>query len=184
MSLERQVRAKLAGKRDPQQEKEAQEWVEAVLGKKFPAGEAFEDVIRDGTVLCEMMNKLVPGAVPKINTSGGQFKMMENINNFQAALKNYGVADIDVFQTVDLWEKKDIAQVVCTLFALGRTTYKHPEWKGPYLGPKPSDECKRDFSEEQLKAGQTIIGLQAGSNKGATQAGQNLGAGRKILLGK
>lgn len=35
-------------------------------------------------------------------------------------MKNYGVADIDVFQTVDLYEKKDIAQVVSTLFALGR----------------------------------------------------------------
>jgi hypothetical protein len=41
--------------------------------------------------------------------------------SFQQALKNYGVADVDVFQTVDLWEKKDIAQVTTTLFALGRT---------------------------------------------------------------
>lgn len=63
-------------------------------------------------------------------------------------------------------------------------TYKHPEYKGPNLGPKPSDEAKRDFTEEQLKAGQTVIGLQAGSNKGATQAGQSMGASRKILLGK
>lgn len=63
-------------------------------------------------------------------------------------------------------------------------TYRHPEWPGPYLGPKPAEECKREFTEEQLKAGETIIGLQAGQNKGATQAGQNLGAGRKILLGK
>lgn len=184
MSLERQVRAKLAGKRNADQEKEAQEWIETVLGEKFPAGELYEDVIRDGQVLCRLMNKISPGSVPKINTSGTQFKMMENINMFQQALKNYGVADVDVFQTVDLWEKKDIAQVTTTLFALGRTTYRHPEWQGPYLGPKPSEECKRDFTEEQLRAGETIIGLQAGQNKGATQAGQNLGAGRKILLGK
>ena len=33
----------------------------------------------------------------------------------------YGVNEIDVFQTVDLWEKKDIFQVTTTLFALGRT---------------------------------------------------------------
>jgi len=184
MSLERAVRAKLAGKRDANQEREAQEWIETVLGEKFPSGVAFEDHLKDGQVLCKLINKIAPGSVPKINSSGGQFKLMENINNFQAALKNYGVSDIDVFQTVDLWEKKDIAQVTSTLFALGRQTYKHPEWKGPYLGPKPSDECKRDFTEEQLRAGESIIGLQAGSNKGATQAGQNLGAGRKILLGK
>ncbi|XP_012523258.1 muscle-specific protein 20 [Monomorium pharaonis] len=184
MALERQVRAKIASKRNPEQEREAQEWIESVLGKKFPPGETFEEVLKDGQVLCHVMNKLSPGSVPKINTSGGQFKMMENINLFQKALKEYGVDDVDVFQTVDLWEKKDIAQVVTTLFALGRTTYKHPEWKGPYLGPKPAEECKREFTEEQLKAGQTMIGLQAGSNKGATQAGQSIGATRKILLGK
>lgn len=80
----------------------------------------YEDVLKDGQVLCKLINKMQPGSVPKINSSGGQFKMMENINNFQQAIKNYGVPDLDVFQTVDLWEKKDIAQVTCTLFALGR----------------------------------------------------------------
>lgn len=90
------------------------------MGEKFPKGELYEDVIRDGQVLCRLINKLAPGSVPKINSSGGQFKLMENINNFQQAIKNYGVPDIDVFQTVDLWEKKDIAQVTTTLFALGR----------------------------------------------------------------
>lgn len=70
----------LAGKRDIEQEKEAQEWMESVLGEKFPPGEAYEDVLRDGQVLCKLMNKISPGSVSKINTSGGQFKMMENIN--------------------------------------------------------------------------------------------------------
>lgn len=99
-------------------------------------------------------------------------------------MKEYGVPDIDVFQTVDLWEKKDVAGVTNTLFALGRACYKHPEWTGPFLGPKPADECKRDFTDEQLRAGESIIGLQAGQNKGASQAGQNMGAGRKIIIGK
>lgn len=185
MALERQVRAKIAAKRDPYQDKEAQEWVESILGRKFPSGVLYEDYLRDGTVLCELMNKIKPGAIPKINASGSSdFKMMENINKFQAACKAYGVSDVDVFQTVDLWEKKDIAAVTTTIFALGRTTYNDPSFKGPNLGPKPSQEAKREFSEETLKAGQSIIGLQAGSNKGATQAGQNIGASRKILLGK
>ncbi|XP_066154339.1 muscle-specific protein 20 [Euwallacea fornicatus] len=184
MSLERQVQAKIAAKRNPEQDKEAQEWIETILGAKFPPGQCYEDVLKDGTILCQLINKLAPGAVPKINTSGGQFKFMENINNFQAAIKNYGVPDIDVFQTVDLWEKKDVANVTNTLFALGRASYLHPEWPGPNLGPKPSEENKREFTEAQLKAGQTIIGLQAGQNKGATQAGQNMGAGRKIIIGK
>ncbi|KAL7013609.1 hypothetical protein ACKWTF_015490 [Chironomus riparius] len=184
MSLERQVRLKLAGKRNAEQEQEAQEWIETVLGAKFPPGETYESALKDGIILCKLMNKIKPGSVPKINTSGASFKMMENINVFQKAIKEYGVADLDVFQTVDLWEMKDISQVTMTLFALGRETYRHPEWTGPWLGPRPSEENKRDFDEETLAAGQTIIGLQAGTNKGATQAGSNMGAGRKIILGK
>lgn len=70
------------------------------------------------------------------------------------------------------------------MFALGRACWKHPEFSGPQLGPKPADESKREFSDETIAAGKTHIGLQAGQNKGATQAGQSMGAGRKIILGK
>lgn len=80
MSLERQVRAKIASKRNVDQDKEAQEWIENLLGKKFPPGEAYEDVLRDGQVLCQVINKLAPGSVKKINQTGGDFKMMENVN--------------------------------------------------------------------------------------------------------
>ena len=90
------------------------------MGAKFPPGESYEDALKDGIILCKLMNKLKPGAIPKINTSGASFKLMENINLFQKATKEYGVADLDVFQTVDLWEQKDISQVTMTLFALGR----------------------------------------------------------------
>lgn len=80
MSLERAVQAKLQGKRSPEQDREAQEWIEAILGKKFPAGVSYEDHLKDGQILCEVMNKLKPGSIAKVNSSGGQFKMMENIN--------------------------------------------------------------------------------------------------------
>ncbi|CAG0900529.1 unnamed protein product, partial [Darwinula stevensoni] len=174
----------IAMKRDPEMDKQAQAWIETVLGEKFPPGHSYEDSIRDGVVLCKLMNKLKPGAIPKINNSGSQFKMMENINMFQNACKEYGVSDVDVFQTVDLWEKKDLAMVTTTIFALGRQTYKHKEYHGPHLGKKPSDENKRDFSEEQLRAGESVIGLQAGTNKGASQAGQSFGNSRHIILNK
>uniref|UniRef100_A0A914NXI8 Uncharacterized protein n=1 Tax=Meloidogyne incognita TaxID=6306 RepID=A0A914NXI8_MELIC len=41
----------------------------------------------------------------------------------------------------------------------------------PGLGPKEAEGEKRQWTPHQLKAGETIIGLQAGSNKGATQSG-------------
>lgn len=174
----------VAGKREPSQEIEAQQWIETVLQEKFPPAVSYEDALRDGVLLCKLMNKLQPGLITKINTSGGDYKFMDNLNQFQKACTKYGVPDVDLFQAVDLMEKKNISQVTNTIFAIGRTTYKHPEWKGCCLGPKPAEENKRNFTEEQLRAGEGLIGLQAGSNKGATQAGQNFGATRKILLGK
>jgi len=43
------------------------------------------------------------------------------------------------------------------------------------FGPKEAEQNKREFSDETLKAGQSVIGLQMGSNQGATQSGQNFG---------
>ncbi|XP_064122195.1 muscle-specific protein 20-like [Macrobrachium nipponense] len=183
MSLQRQVMAKMLGKRDEGMEKEAIEWIFTVLGEPQPQG-AFEDILRDGQVLCRLMNKLCPGCIPKINTSGGDFKMMENINKFSDAMRKYGVPIVDMFQTADLYEKKDIGTVVNAIHALGRTTYQHPEWAGPWLGPRPAEEHKREFSEEVLAAGRAHIGLQAGTNKGASQAGDTTGAQRRVILGK
>ncbi|XP_037048596.1 muscle-specific protein 20-like [Bradysia coprophila] len=130
------------------------------------------------------MNKLSPGIITKVNVSGGDYKMMDNISQFQKACVRYGVPDVDLFQTTDLWDMKNIALVTQTIFAVGRATYRHPEWKGPSLGPRPAEENRREFSDAQLKASETIIGLQAGTNRGANQSGQSFGSSRKIILGK
>lgn len=71
---------KVAGKREPSQELEAQQWIEAVTGERFPPDFRYEDVLRDGIVLCKLINRLAPGIIQKINTTGGDYKMMDNIN--------------------------------------------------------------------------------------------------------
>jgi len=53
-------------------------------------------------------------------------------------------------------------------------------FEGPAFGPKMSEEHKREFTEEQLRAGEGHIGLQAGYNKGATQSGINIGKPRSV----
>jgi len=174
-----QVANKLASKRDPILEAEVLQWIECVMGSPLPKG-AYEDVLKDGVVLCNLMLKLMPGSIAKINTQGGQFKLMENINRFQEAAKKYGVSEIDVFQTVDLWERRNIPQVTNCIMSLGRACYSHPEFQGPCLGPKPSEKNEREFTEEQLRAGESIINLQMGTNKGANQSGQSFGNSRHM----
>jgi len=172
----------VTGKRIPEEEAAAQQWIEQCIGRRFT--QRYEDELRDGIILCELMNVLKPGSIRRVNTSGGDYRFMDNIQQFLQVAQAYGVPETDLFQAVDLIEKKNINLVTMCIFALGRTTFKHPEWRGPTLGPKPAEENQRNFSEDVLRAGEGLIGLQAGSNKGATQSGQNFGASRKILLGK
>ena len=54
-------------------------------------------------------------------------------------------------------------------------------YHGPVIGKKMATENKRAFDESVMKAGQSVIGLQYGSNKGASQAGMTAyGTGRQI----
>lgn len=66
------------------------------------------------------MNKLHPGIIQKIAISGGDYKMMDNISQFQRAAQYYGVPEGDLFDANDLYEAKNIFAVTKTIFAIGR----------------------------------------------------------------
>ena len=57
------------------------------------------------------MNKLKPGTIAKIHITNNPMKLRENAGFFQNAALAYGVTESDVFQAVDLFDKKNIAQV-------------------------------------------------------------------------
>ena len=64
-----------------------------------------------------------------------------------------------------------MSQVVTAIHALGRKARKKG-FEGPTLGPKEaSKQTRHQLNEETARAGQSVIGLQMGSNKGATQSG-------------
>ena len=54
----------------------------------------------------------------------GSFEMIEKIQ-IENAARGYGLPDAELFQTVDLFEKRNIAQVTQCIHALGRQV-KHP----------------------------------------------------------
>ncbi|CAB0001973.1 unnamed protein product [Nesidiocoris tenuis] len=170
METERWVYCSHSG-RNKEQEQEVIQWIEEVLGEKLP-NQPYEDVLKDGVVLCNLINKIAPGSVKKIQTKGTNFQLMENVQRFQAAIKSYGVPQEEIFQTADLFERRNIPQVTLCIYALGRITQKHPEYTGPRLGPKMADENKREFTEAQLRAHEGELNLQMGYNKGASQSGQ------------
>lgn len=68
----------LSQARNKEQEAEVLTWIENVLGEKLPPGN-YEDILKDGVVLCKLINKLAPGSVKKIQTKGTNFQLMENV---------------------------------------------------------------------------------------------------------
>ncbi|CAH1785932.1 unnamed protein product [Owenia fusiformis] len=181
-----EISRKIAGKYDEDLEQQARHWIEDVTGESLGEGDAplgldkFQAVLKDGRHLCNLINALRPGSVKKINAGSMAFKLMENINQFLTGCENFGVQKQDLFQTVDLYEKQNMVAVVNAIHALGRAAQKNG-YNGPVLGPREAAANKREFSEEQLQAGKGVIGLQMGTNKGASQAGQNFGKQRMII---
>uniref|UniRef100_A0A3B4Y8U1 Transgelin n=2 Tax=Seriola lalandi dorsalis TaxID=1841481 RepID=A0A3B4Y8U1_SERLL len=189
--LSREVQSKIDKKYDPELEERLVDWIvaqcEPGVGRPEPGKTGFQNWLKDGCVLCELINSLC-GAnklVKTIKTSGMAFKQMEQISMFLKAAESYGVTKTDMFQTVDLFEGKDLAAVQRTLMALGSlaVTKDDGNYKGdPNWFHKKAQENRRDFSEEQLSEGRNVIGLQMGTNKGASQAGMTgYGRPRQII---
>nr|XP_023992873.1 calponin-3-like [Salvelinus alpinus] len=65
--LSAEVKSKIAGKYDMQKEEELRFWIEEVTGMAI--GENFQKGLKDGIVLGELINKLQPGSIKKINHS-------------------------------------------------------------------------------------------------------------------
>lgn len=68
--------------RNKEQEKEVLEWIYAVLGEPVPAGD-YENILKDGIVLCKLANKLTPGCIKKIQERGTNFQLMENVQRWK-----------------------------------------------------------------------------------------------------
>lgn len=189
--LSREVQQKLDQMYEPDLEAVLVQWIMAQCSGSDvgqPEGEgkaAFQKWLKDGTVLCHLINSLAPGSIKKIQKSETAFRQMEQISQFLQAIDRYGIPPTDQFQTVDLWEGKAMASVQRTLMNLGglAVTRDNGYFRGdPNWFPKKSQENRRDFSNEKLKEGQSVIGLQMGTNKGASQSGMTgYGMPRQIL---
>ncbi|VDL92702.1 unnamed protein product [Schistocephalus solidus] len=182
----------MSGKYDSEVEKEVVEWINKLTGSNIHCGrENVALCLRNGQMLISLINAVYEGttALPtaaaslrfpfKKNTSRIAFKEMENIEVFLKAVEAYGVPRTSLFQTVDLYETRNMSQVISCLLQLGTECQRH-NFGGPVCGPKPTYENKREFTHSQLNASKAIIGLQAGYNKGANQSGLSFGASRHV----
>jgi len=186
--LSRECALKSAAKFSEERASQCLAWIGEVLGRSLGISEEtgavgqeqFQEVLKDGSVLCELINALRPGSVKKINTMKMPFKQRENIELYLKGAADYGLKEQDLFQVNDLYESKNLYMVVDNLCSLGGCAQKLG-FAGPALGARQASANKRQFDEHTMKAGQSVIGLQYGTNKCASQKGMTApGTGRQI----
>jgi len=102
---------------------DAVSFVEGITGDKYP-GDLWE-YLKDGQVLCKLVNTIKPGLVKKVNKPGMPFKEMENITMYMNACKSLGVGG-NTFRPPDLYEKRVSypKAIVLNILALERCTKK------------------------------------------------------------
>ncbi|XP_003418310.1 transgelin [Loxodonta africana] len=191
--MSREVQSKIEKKYDEELEERLVEWIIMQCGPDVGRPDrgrlGFQVWLKNGVILSKLVNSLYPDGskpvkVPE-NPPSMVFKQMEQVAQFLKAAEDYGVIKTDMFQTVDLFEGKDMAAVQRTLMALGSlaVTKNDGHYRGdPNWFMKKAQEHKREFTESQLQEGKHVIGLQMGSNRGASQAGMTgYGRPRQII---
>ncbi|GLB41928.1 putative STE STE11 cdc15 protein kinase [Lyophyllum shimeji] len=80
----------------------------------------FGDALRDGYVLCQLLNKLRSASVVKPDARDDGILRTSNVTKFLAACSSYGLPDEDLFQCDDLTEAtgESLARVAGTIIAL------------------------------------------------------------------
>lgn len=118
-------------------EREAREWIEAIVGT--PLEGSFADALKDGAVLCRLVIAIYAKAgkplTLKINEPAAfkpmtmASKKMENITNAIKAIRALGMKEFEMFSTLDLYEEKNLQAVrvrVCAQPIAARATFATP----------------------------------------------------------
>lgn len=143
-----------------EQQKEVTGWIATVLGEKLEE-DTFYNLFKDGVRLCKLLSRVSSQNV-KYKESRQIFVQRENICSFINGLKALGMNEYELFQTNDLFEGRDIRQVIICLYALSRQLQKEKLFKGPFIGPHLATRSKIEFSQEILDRSKYAVHLQMG----------------------
>ncbi|KAI4211468.1 MAG: hypothetical protein LQ351_005770 [Letrouitia transgressa] len=145
-SLDKDLRNMRLGKYTLQAANEARAWIEEALGERIASGDLL-DALKDGIstdlqAVCRLANLATGPPGVRFKESSMPFVQMENISHFLRACRAQplNLQPHDIFQTVDLYEKKDPAQVLTCIGAFSRRANvinqnKFPSMIGSKLKP-------------------------------------------------
>ncbi|SAL94867.1 hypothetical protein [Absidia glauca] len=100
-----------------QNEKSVIAFLNQILGLNLQVG-GLDDALKDGVLLCRLINKIRPGTIKHVGQKDLTFVKMDNITSFLQGAKQIGLTDTQLFETSDLFEGKDLLAVMNTVMVL------------------------------------------------------------------
>ena len=107
------------------QEREACRWISDVTGR--PQTAPLGEWLQDGTVLCELVNAMKHGVVPKIDRSEKKFKHLDNIAQFARACKARG-SDANRSKCASARAFSRARKVCCPTCKIRAAHFPHKAW--------------------------------------------------------
>ncbi|XP_039505538.1 LIM domain only protein 7b isoform X14 [Pimephales promelas] len=126
---------------------EAQRWLEEVTNKRF-GSKTFRVALEDGVLLCDLINKLKPGIIKRLNRLSTPIAGLDNVNVFLKACEKLGLNEAQLFHPGDLQDVstrvtvrreetcRRLKNVLITIYWLGRKAQSDPFYTGPQLNLK------------------------------------------------
>uniref|UniRef100_A0A8C1CLU6 LIM domain 7a n=1 Tax=Cyprinus carpio TaxID=7962 RepID=A0A8C1CLU6_CYPCA len=117
---------------------------QAVTKKKF-WNSNFRSSLENGLLLCDLINKIRPGVIKKLNRLATPIAGLDNINLFLKACAKLGLKEAQLFHPGDLQDlstrvtvkpqesSRRLKNVLITIYWLGRKAHSDPFYNGPYL---------------------------------------------------
>eukprot|EP01084_Bolivina_argentea_P183661 316889_1 len=147
---------------DPKRKLEAKMWIQTVLD--ITLNNDLFDELQDGTLLCEVLNKIQPGTCKKYKKSKHAFVSRNNIGIFIKGARQLGLPATDVFETRDLYDKQRLSAVVQTVYSVSAISRKLG-FSGPFIGVSYSEANKRHFTKAQLARTKSTVPLLSRGDK-------------------
>ncbi|XP_078118427.1 LIM domain only protein 7-like isoform X7 [Sander vitreus] len=126
---------------------EAQRWIEAVTKKTFGSDD-FRSALENGVLLCDLINKIKPGIIKRVNRLPTPIAGLDNLNVFLKACGKLGLKEAQLFHPGDLQDlstrvtvkhqetNRRLKNVLITIYWLGRRAQCERFYDGPYLNFK------------------------------------------------
>ncbi|XP_069381312.1 LIM domain only protein 7-like isoform X2 [Paralichthys olivaceus] len=127
--------------------KEAQRWIQEVTGKLFGCSD-FRAALENGVLLCDLINKLKPGIIKRVNRLSTPIAGLDNVNVFLKACGKLGLNESQLFHPGDLQDlstrvtlrrdesSRRLKNVLITIYWLGRKAHLDAFYSGPQLNFK------------------------------------------------